>query len=278
MSETPAAATDHGVIGGGPSIPPPLGPVPDAPRLSAAEEARTLVVASTVGALATLTGDGDPWASLVTYGALPDGNPVLCLSRMAEHGRNVMADARASLVVSQRELPSDPLAAARVTLAGRVRRAGGDSGEEARAVHLAAVPSARTYIDFSDFSLWILEVERVRWVGGYGRMDSVSAEHYASAAPDPVSERAPGAVAHLNADHGDALLLIAAVLAGYPDAVAADCTAIDRYGIDLSVETARGRAPARVAFAAPLSAGAELRGATVELTRRAQAAAAAASA
>ena len=67
-----------------------------------------------VAALATLTGAGDPWASLITYGALADGSLVLCLSRMAEHGRNLDADPRASVIITQPDAPEDPLAAARV--------------------------------------------------------------------------------------------------------------------------------------------------------------------
>jgi putative heme iron utilization protein len=274
VSEIAGSAPDHGVVDGAPSVPPPLVATDPAPRLSAAEEARTLVAATNVAALATLTSDGDPWASLITYGVLDDGAPVLCLSRLAEHGRNVGGDPRASLVISQVDRPADPLAGARVTLAGRMERPADEASlAAARAAHLSAVPAASTYIDFSDFSLWILHIDRVRWVGGYGRMDSASGPAYAAARPDPVASGAGAAVAHLNADHVDALLEIAQALGGYPDATVATCSGLDRYGIDLALDTARGRAPARVAFSAPLTEGAQVRAASVELVRRARAAA-----
>ena len=80
-----------------------------------------------------------------------------------------------------------------------------DERAAARDAHLAAVAAARYYIDYSDFSLWVLRVQRVRWVGGYGRMDSATGEAYAAAEPDPVQPKAAGAVAHLNADHADSL-------------------------------------------------------------------------
>jgi putative heme iron utilization protein len=266
-------APDHGVVGGAPSVPAPLAPVEPAPRLTPAEEARTLIARTNVGALATLTTDGDPWASMITFGLLDDGSPVLCVSRLAEHGRNLEDDPRASIVVTQPDRPADPLAAARVTLAGTaVRPSDASELAIARQAHLEAVPAAHVYIDFSDFSLWVLRVERVRWVGGYGRMDSATADAYARSEPDPVAHAA-GAVAHLNADHADALLAIAQALGGYPDATSAICTGVDRRGLDLTVQTPRGGAPARVAFAAELTAGPELRTATVELTRRARAAA-----
>jgi heme iron utilization protein len=154
-----------------------------------------------------------------------------------------------------------------VTLAGAVRP--GDA--DARAAYVAGVPSGDVYVDFGDFDLWVLGVDRVRWVGGYGRMASASAEDYAAAAPDPVAPSAAGAVAHLNEDHADALLEMARALAGHPDATSATCTGADRYGLDLTVATPRGVAPARVGFAEPCRAPGDLRGATVELARRARA-------
>ena len=272
MSEAATTASDHGVVDGAPSIPPPLVEVATAPQLSAAEEARTLLAATNVAALATLTSDGDPWASLITYGALKDGAPVLCLSHLAEHGRNLLGDPRASLVITQEDCPADPLAAARVTLAGRAERPVDPAAlAAARVAHLAAVPAAITYVDFSDFSLWVLRVERVRWVGGYGRMDSATGLAYAAASPDPVANGAAPAIAHLNDDHADALLVIAQHLGGYPDAITARCSGLDRRGIDLALETPRGRGPTRVAFASELADAGELRAATVELTRRARA-------
>ncbi|HMJ36940.1 MAG TPA: DUF2470 domain-containing protein [Baekduia sp.] len=262
---------DHGVPSEAPPpVPPPLTDVEAVPRRSTAEEARTLLAATNVATLATLSDDGGPWGSMVTYAALPDGSPVLCVSQLAEHGRNLARDARASLVVVDPAPVADPLAAGRVTLAGAVIRPAGEEHAAARAAYLAAVDSGRYYIDYTDFSLYVLRVERVRWVGGYGRMSSTDGADYAAAQADPIGG-ARGAVDHLNADHADALLAMARSLGGYPDATSARCTAADRYGLDLVVETERGTAPARVGFAEPVADPASLRGATVELTRRARA-------
>lgn len=254
-----------------PAPPPPLTPAEPAKGRTAAEEARTLVANNTVGSLATISDDGHPWASLVTYGSLADGSPVLLLSTLAEHGRNLERDPRASLMVAARGVDREPLAHGRVTLAGRAERPDGDLVRAAQEAHLDAVPTAAAYAGFNDFSLWVLRVERVRWVGGYGRMDSTDMESYAAAEPDPTAPSAAAAIAHLNDDHPDALLAIAQALAGYPDATAATATAIDRYGLELKIETPRGRAPARVAYAEPAQAAHELRAATVELTKRARA-------
>jgi putative heme iron utilization protein len=243
---------------------------PSVRRRTAAEEARTLVAGARLGTLATLSEDGHPWASLVAYGALPDGSPVLCVSALAEHGRNLLRDPRASLVVAEPDRGGDPLASGRVTLAGRVERPTGAAERRARAAHVAAIPQAEAYVGFGDFSLWVLGVERVRWVGGYGRMESVDAAAYARAEPDPVAASAAEAVAHLNADHAGALLAMARALAGCADATAAECRAVDRYGLDLLADTPRGTAQVRVAFDEPVDEGG-LREATARLARRARA-------
>ena len=240
-------------------------------RRSPAEEARTLVSAVTVGYLATLGENGDPWCSLVVYGPDAAGNPVLLVSTMAEHGRNLANDPRASLGVNDPSAPGDPLDRPRITLAGRCVRPQGPAAEAALDAHVAAIPGARLYAGWDDFSIWVLEVERVRWVGGFARMDTVAPEDYRAAEPDPTRSIAAQAVEHLNASHADALLAIARELAGARGAVAAVCTGIDRYGIDLSCTGAGQPAAARVEFDAPLTQAADVRAATVELAQRARA-------
>ena len=269
MATRDSRPRDHGDPGDAPTIPPPLAPVVNSVRPSAAEEARTIAASTNTGTLATLTATGDPWASLVTYG-LQGGAPVLCVSNLAEHGRNLSADQRASLAVVAPATDTDPLANARITLAGVVYEPTGAEYDEARQAHLDGVPAAKYYVDYSDFTLWVLRVDRVRWVGGYGRMDSATGADYAAAQPDPVRSAASGAVAHLNADHADALAAMARTLGGYPDATAAVCTDLDRYGLDLRVTCERGIAYTRVGYAQPIDSADELRAAAVELTRRAR--------
>jgi putative heme iron utilization protein len=263
------ASRDHGDPGDAPSVPPPLTAVANAVRPSAAEEARTIAASTNTGTLATLTADGDPWASFVTYGLI-GGEPVLCVSNLAEHGRNLAGDPRASIAIVAPTSDADPLASGRVTLAGVVERPAGDELAAARDAHLSAVAAAKYYIDYSDFTLWVLRVQRVRWVGGYGRMESAAGEAYAAAEPDPVTPHAAGAIAHLNADHAEALVAMAKTLGGYPDTTAASCTGADRYGLDLRIVTERGVAYPRIGYAEPIDSIDELRSATVQLARLAR--------
>src|SRR6476661_912324 len=151
----------------------PLAEAAPAQRPSAAEEARTIVAGTNVGTLASLTSAGDPWASVVTYGQLGEGTPVLCVSRLALHGRNLADDQRASLAVSAPVAKGeDPSDVGRVTLAGRVEQPVGDELETARAAYHAAVSSGESFTDWDDFTFWVLRIDQVRWVGGFGRMAS----------------------------------------------------------------------------------------------------------
>ncbi len=242
----------------------------DIPRRSPAEEARTLVCAMTVGYLATVGEDGAPWCSLVVYGPTADGNPVLLVSTMAEHGRNLVHDPRASLALNDPAALGDPLDRPRITLAGRACQPEGEQRQAALDAHVAAIPGAMLYAGWDDFTLWVLEVERVRWVGGFAVMDTISPEVYRAAEPDPTQPVAAKSIAHLNKDHSDALLAIARELAGTRGAVSVYCTGIDRYGIDLSCTGAGQSAAARVAFDEPLQRSADVRAATVALAERAR--------
>jgi putative heme iron utilization protein len=257
----------HGEPGDAPSVPPPLTPVANDTRPSAAEEARTVAASTNAGTLATLTGNGDPWASLVTYGLLRSGEPVLCVSRLAEHGRNLDRDRRASIAIVGPLTHTDPLAGSRITLAGVADQPTGEERVAAREAHLVAVPAATHYIDFRDFSLWVLRVRRVRWVGGYGRMDWPAAVSYATAEPDPVRPHAAAAIAHLNAADGESLRSLARAFGGYPDTISATCTGADRYGLDLRVVTDRGVADTRVGYPEPISSIDDLGALTKELVR-----------
>jgi len=131
-----------------------------------------------------------PFATLVAVSFDEQGRPLLLLSRLAEHTKNLEVCPRASLLVSAAEgaQSADPLALGRMTLLGECRRLerspGGreseaaDAASDARARFLAAHPEAGGYATFPDFDMWRLDVVQVRWVGGFGAMDWVSGADY----------------------------------------------------------------------------------------------------
>ena len=156
---------------------------PDAPAEPPhAESARSLVSATTVGSLATVSVDvpGYPFGSVVNYALDDEGNPLLLLSDLAEHTRNLKADSRASLMATESGQPGEALGLGRVTLVGDLRSVEPDRYEAVRAVYLEAHPGTG-YADFADFNFYRLGVKSVRYVGGFGRMSWVDARDYASA-------------------------------------------------------------------------------------------------
>src|SRR6185312_12640263 len=123
---------------------------PDA-DFDAAKLARSLLRRSRQGALATLMiGSGDPYCSLVNVASHPDGSPILLISRLAVHTKNILGDSRVSLMLDERG-PGDPLEGARIMLSGRAEQMDGGMRELARRRYLNAHPSAEAYADFGDF-------------------------------------------------------------------------------------------------------------------------------
>jgi heme oxygenase (biliverdin-IX-beta and delta-forming) len=276
MSDTAREATtgskeNHGGSGGGPAIAEPTHEAGPARRRTPGEEARTLVAGAKSGSLASLSEDGMPWASIVTFGSTNAGEPVLVVSTMAEHGRNLAREPRCSIAVAE-PVPDgdDPLDRARITLAGHVIVPEGKEADAALEAHARRYPFARGYATYADFTTYVLRVERVRWVGGFARMSTVAAADYAAADVDPSAPGAASARQHLNDDHADSVLLWAKTLGGYADALEATCEAIDRYGVDIRVQTPRGQAPVRVGFAKPAQSPGDLRAATIELAKAAR--------
>src|SRR3954464_11824699 len=90
------------------------------PAFDPPNAAKKLLREARGGALATLLpGSGDPYCSLVNVAPAADGAPLLLLSKLAVHTKNILADARASLMLDERK-KGDPLEGARVMLMGRV--------------------------------------------------------------------------------------------------------------------------------------------------------------
>lgn len=225
---------------------------PPAPEPSHGERARTLVASQSRGALSTIAVEpaGTPFGSVVTYGLDPGGAPLFFVSTLAEHTRNIDADPRASLLVTE-DTPAggDPLASGRVTLLGRVAEvADPEQREAARASYLAANPTA-FYVDYGDFRCMRLVVTDVRYVGGFGRMSWVDVATYAGASPDPLTAAAEGIIGHMNADHADAMVTLCHHDAGRTDVVGASMTAVDRYGFEVVAQLANGHQEAlRIGF------------------------------
>ena len=183
------------------------------PRSFTGTEARLLLRRARGGTLATLNRDGGtPYASLVNMATDVDGRPLLLVSTLAWHTRNLLADSRASLMVAEPPATGDALTGARVTVMGRFVQT---SEARIRRRYLARHPEAALYADFGDFAFWRLEPEIVHAVAGFGRIETLPADEVfpASTEMETIEEIA---LEHMNADHADALRRYAVELLGGP--------------------------------------------------------------
>lgn len=144
---------------------------------------RQLASGAAFGALATVAREpaGHPFGTLVAVAFDARGQPLLLLSRLAEHCKNLEADPRASLLVTDATAAGgDPLAASRMTLVGTCAVLAAGEIEGARSLFLTRHPEAASYVTFADFAMWRLDVASVRWIAGFGRMQWVNGEAYAT--------------------------------------------------------------------------------------------------
>jgi putative heme iron utilization protein len=244
---------------------------PAIPEPSFAERARTLLHIGRVGSLSTLSRKcpGFPFGSLMPYALDGDGRPIFLISTMAMHTQNLQHDGRASLLVTEPGASGDPLGAARVTVVGNAARIVGPQLAEARRIYLERHENSKYWVDFDDFHFFALDVVDIYYVGGFGVMGWVAAEDYSSAQADPLADAAAGILEHMNADHHDALLLLARVFAGI-EAQEASMTAVDRLGFHVRLETAEGMKGARLAFLREVRTADETRKVLVEMVQQAR--------
>lgn len=243
------------------------------PAPTHAERCRTLARQARSATLSTLAREpeGFPYGSLVTLATDSIGRPLLLLSTLAEHTRNVLARSEASILITEPLGSHDqPLAVGRVTILGLCAAVAEGEKSAVRETFLAQQPSSSYYVDFADFAFYRLEPASLRYVGGFGRMSWVSAEDYRLAEPDPLAATAAGILTHMNDDHSDAVLAYARVLAGVAEASSATMTAVDRYGFELALITPEGPRAVRLAFDSPVTTSDEVRRAMVAMVGQAR--------
>jgi heme iron utilization protein len=204
------------------------------PDFDASRLTRQLLRRSRQGALATLmAGSGDPYCSLVNVASHADGSPILLISRLALHTKNILADHRVSLMLDERAA-GDPLEGSRIMLAGRAEEAAGEAAGLLRRRYLNAHPSAEAFVDFRDFSFFRIVPSGAHLVAGFGRIIDLTPAQFLTDIGDAgeLLEAEQGAVEHMNEDHREAMNLYATELLGAESADWA-CTGCDPDGMDM---------------------------------------------
>ena len=225
------------------------------------EEARRFLRSHHSGVLSTLSASlpGYPFGSIAPFVLDADCRPVILISALAEHTKNLAGDPRASLIVHGDD---DVQAGPRLTLVGDAARAADDPAVQNR--YLRYFPAAQDLLSLGDFSFWAIEPKRLLFIRGFGRIHWIEA-----AAFRPPENRLAAAeeeiVAHMNADHAAALVDYCRhhhqLTFREVSMVGIDCDGFD--------VRANGRL-LRIAFGEPVANAGKARAALVAMARRAR--------
>jgi putative heme iron utilization protein len=227
--------------------------------------ARKLLREARSGALATLmAGSGDPYCSLVNVATEASGAPLLLISRLAVHTKNILADPRASLMLDERK-QGDPLQGARVMINGG---AVATEDPQARRRYLDRQPEAAAFADFADFGFYRIDVAGAHLVAGFGRIVDLKRSDILIdvAGAETLIAAESEVVAHMNNDHAEAIRLYATKLLGAPDGDWR-CVGCDPEGLELQ----DGRMALRLTFPQRVNSPSVLRQVLKQLAERARA-------
>ncbi|MEO3471236.1 DUF2470 domain-containing protein [Roseomonas sp. CAU 1739] len=230
-------------------------------------EAIGLIRGANAATLAS-SAEGQPFASLVTPAPAPDLSPLLWLSTLSAHTRQLAAEPRCALLFTGTTDSPNPQTAPRVTVTGLAEPVPEAEVAPLKARWLARHPYAALYADFADFGLWRLRIGGALHVGGFARAERIKAGELA---PDPVAVTAILAaeaeiIAHVNADHANAVAAIAEGMLGAGPG-AWRLVAVDVDGCDIS----DGNQTVRLAFLARLSDSDGVRAALIRAAREGRA-------
>ncbi|KAK1282275.1 hypothetical protein QJS10_CPB22g01263 [Acorus calamus] len=176
-----------------------------AARLSPVDEVRTLLDCSIRGMLSTISleHDGYPSGSMVDFACAPDGSPILAISSLAVHAKNLLANPKCSLLVAKDPGDRTDLV---ITLYGDAISVSESDREAIRNAYLRRHPDA-FWVDFGDFQFIRIETKAVRYVSGVATAmlgsGEFTTEEYNTAKVDPISQFSNPVTSHMNRDHAE---------------------------------------------------------------------------
>ncbi|MEO1543488.1 MAG: DUF2470 domain-containing protein [Pseudomonadota bacterium] len=235
----------------------------------AARDSRGLIRRATKAALGTIDQrTGHPYVSLVIVGTTFEGSPILLLSNLAAHTKNLKADPKASLLFEEADQPvaqdtidgveTDPIARGRVTVIGTIDPVPEPDVAHVKQRFLSRHPSSAGYAEFADFAFYRLQPTQAHFIGGFGRIVDIPSDGlvFDTAQVSELKLAEGGIVSHMNDDHQAAINHYAEDILQRPSAQRPwKMTGMDPEGIDL----ARGSSSIRLPFEERLYAAQQVR-------------------
>jgi heme iron utilization protein len=168
----------------------------------AASEARRFLYATHGGVLSTISARlaGYPFGSIAPFVLDHDGNPLILISTIAEHTRNIQADPRVSLIAF--DPAGDMQAGARLTLIGDAAIVPKDDAQCLR--YLRYFPQAEGYFGTHDFMFYRIAVQQARYIGGFGKIHWIPGEEL-QPPTNQLASQETAILEHMNADHAENL-------------------------------------------------------------------------
>ncbi len=170
-------------------------------------DAKTLVRQQHSGVLSTHSQSvqGYPFGSVVPYFMTTEGNLIIYISQIAQHTRNIKGNTKVSMTMFDSG-QNDSQAAGRVTLLGDAELI---DNEDVTAQYLRLFPQAKGYQQTHDFMFYQIKAERIRYIGGFGKIFWINKSDWLSLA-EQWHHASNEIVQHMNDDHQDAMSLIVA--------------------------------------------------------------------
>jgi hypothetical protein len=201
---------------------------------------------------------GYPYGSALPHVTDHAGRPVVLISHLAEHTRNLEADPRASFIVcaSRPDLQAQP----RVTLLGETKPAADQEALAAR--YLRFFPEHDQYLQIGGFRFYVLEPAQIRYIQGFGGLHWIAGESYLAAGADAIAQAEESVLEHMNTDHRDALRAYCGATHGV-DPQSVEMIGVDCDGFDVRAD---GHL-LRFTFEQPLASPAQLRPVFIALAK-----------
>jgi putative heme iron utilization protein len=180
--------------------------------MSLAKEALQFLRTTHNGVLSTLSNqfEGYPFGSVAPFVLDHSGQPIVLISTIAEHTKNIIANPKVSLLVLAGM--DDLQANARLTLLGEATIID-KSGAHLRARYLRYFPQAAGYFDMHDFHFYRISITQVRYIAGFGKMGWLTANDFSKAGShleatteSTLAEQESAIIEHMNADHSASLI------------------------------------------------------------------------